>query len=308
MTRHARAQIPGIRGFAPLIGVALLAMAGCGGTPAKTLLVTPPSLDFGTTKLNETVRVASPLAGTKLSIRLECDAPWLTVAPARLFSDGPNDATTVVLSVSRTSMKPGRNTCRVKAQAPGFADTMVFVSAQAIVSADFRVSLTSARPGELIVFNDATRVLTGAKPVTAWNWDFGDGTTSTEQNPVHAFTDPGIYSVSLSVTSENGTDVRVRMNCVTVKRPALPDADFVAATRRPVQGAPVQFRDISVPGASGISSWLWWFGDGTASTEQDPLHLYSVAAVYDVYLTVSNANGSDTELKLGYIDVQPAKK
>ncbi|MBM3290478.1 MAG: PKD domain-containing protein [Candidatus Hydrogenedentes bacterium] len=291
-------------GFAVAILAAML--AGCGPVSGPALSVSPRVVEFGTTKLNEGVRVAAPKPGARLAIQAECDAPWLTVAPAALFSEGPDDAASVVLSVTRTAMRPGRNACHLVFTAPGHADTHVYVSADAIVTADFQASRGAARPGELVVFNDATRVLTGAQPVTAWKWDFGDGASSTEQNPVHAYDDVGSYTVTLSVTSASGTDVRIRKNCIAIKRPALPEADFVAAIRRPVAGTPVQFRDITVPGASPIVNWLWDFGDGASSAEQDPLHLYHTSAVYDVYLTVRNAAGADTALKLGYIDVQPA--
>ena len=285
-----------------------IVLAGCSPVPRQSPIVAPRAVDFGTTKLNETVQAAAPQPGAKLAIRAACGTPWLTVTPDSVFSDGPGDASTFVLSVSRAAMKPGRNTCQVVFSAARHAPVTVNVSADALVSADFRASHAVARPGEPVTFNDATRVITGAKPVTAWKWEFGDSASSTEQNPVHAYDDTGVYTVTLAITSASGNDVRTKPNCVTVKRPPLPEADFVAATRRPIAGTPVQFRDISVPGASGIVEWLWDFGDGASSAEQDPLHLYAASAVYDVYLTVRNSNGANTALKLGYIDVQPARE
>lgn len=286
----------------------LLLFFQCSPVPAPKLFVEPPNLEFGANKLNDTVKVAAPATGAKLSIRAEYDTRWLSVSPPQLFSDGPNNPTTLTFSVARALMDPGRNTCNVVLKAEGHADTYIHVTADAIVSADFRVSQVTARPGELVLFSDGTRTITGAKPVTSWKWDFGDGTRSTEQNPVHAYENDGVYTVSLAVHSESGSDVRVRPNCVVVRQPAVPTAEFEAATRRPVAGAPVQFRDLSVPGTSGIKEWLWDFGDGSSSIEQHPLHLYSAAAVYDVYLTVRNSYGADTSLKLGYIDVQPGRR
>ncbi|HRI88087.1 MAG TPA: PKD domain-containing protein, partial [Candidatus Hydrogenedentes bacterium] len=172
------------------------------------------------------------------------------------------------------------------------------------VSADFRSSVSAARVGERVAFSDLTRVMTGAEPVTAWKWEFGDGNTSSEQNPVHSYGAPGVYAVSLAVQSASGSDVRIRPNCVKVSIPDVPKADFVAAARKPTINTPLQFNDLSVPGASDIVGWLWDFGDGAWSAEQHPVHIYNTAAVYDVYLTVNNANGSDTSVKLGYIEVQ----
>lgn len=288
--------------------VAMPLLTGCGADSGALLLATPNAVDFGNSKLNESIQVAAPQRGARLAIRASCDAKWLKLSPEEFFSAGPTDATSVVLSISRASMKPGRNTCFVRFTSGGHEDTLVHVAADAIVSADFRVSNADSRPGELVLFNDATRVLTGAQPVTAWKWDFGDGATSAERNPVHAYEHEGAYSVSLTVTSGSGTDVRLRENCVTVKQPAVPSADFVSSPRRPVAGVDVQFRDLSTSTDSEVVAWTWDFGDGTTSTEQHPTHLYSLAAVYDVYLTVRNKYGADTALRLGYVDVQPARE
>ncbi|MCC6794267.1 MAG: PKD domain-containing protein [Candidatus Hydrogenedentes bacterium] len=286
---------------------AALAIESCGSSPDQLLIATPTVIEFGSDKLNDSVDVAAPVRGAKLSIRAIAKVAWLNIAPEQVFSDGPDSPARIRLSITRAQMKPGHNTCKVVLRAPGYADTLVHVGADAYVSADFRVSQSNARPGELVLFNDATRVLTGAQPISAWRWDFGDGATSTEQNPVHVYEDPGVYTVALAVTSASGSDVRIQPNCVTVKKAAVPEADFVAATRRPASGTAVQFSDLSLPGSSGITQWLWDFGDRSWSAEQHPLHVYKASAVYDVYLTVSNANGSNTAVKLGYIDVQPAK-
>lgn len=286
---------------------AALVVAGCGSPSGQFLVAQPNVIEFGSDKLNESIHVSAPMRGAKLAIRATANVAWLSISPEQVFSDGPGSVANIRLSITRAQMKPGHNTCKVVLSAPGYADTLVHVGADAYVSADFRVSQTGAGPGELVLFNDATRVLTGAKPVTAWRWDFGDGATSTEQNPVHAYEDPGVYTVTLAVTSASGSDVRVQPNCVIVQKAAVPEADFVAVTRRPVRGTAVQFSDLSVPGSSGITSWLWDFGDGAWSAEQHPLHIYKASAVYDVYLTVSNANGDNTTVKLGYIDVQLAK-
>jgi len=73
-----------------------------------------------------------------------------------------------------------------------------------------------------------------------------------------------------------------------------PQADFEADV---VSGdAPlfVQFTDLTTPGRSPITAWLWSFGDGAESSEQDPFHLYQDAGTYTVSLTVTTADGEDT--------------
>jgi formylglycine-generating enzyme required for sulfatase activity len=80
-------------------------------------------------------------------------------------------------------------------------------------------------------------------------------------------------------------------------------ADFRADVTSGAAPLAVQFTDLSVPGASSITSWSWLFGDGGTSIEQDPPHTYTVAGTYNVSLTVTTSEGGDTELKLSFITV-----
>jgi len=52
--------------------------------------------------------------------------------------------------------------------------------------------------------------------VTSWSWNFGDGSTSTMQNPSHTYTDPGTYTVSLTVTGPGGSDTEIKANYIKV--------------------------------------------------------------------------------------------
>ncbi len=62
----------------------------------------------------------------------------------------------------------------------------------------------------------------------------------------------------------------------------------------------VQFTDLST---NTPTSWLWNFGDGETSVEENPLHIYDTVGVYTVTLTATNAGGSDSEVKVNYITV-----
>ncbi|AKB36718.1 Cell surface protein [Methanosarcina siciliae C2J] len=69
--------------------------------------------------------------------------------------------------------------------------------------ANFSSNVTHGYPPLSIQFTDLSQNATG------WNWDFGDGSNSTQRSPVHEYADPGIYSVNLTVTNENGTDSKL---------------------------------------------------------------------------------------------------
>ncbi len=55
--------------------------------------------------------------------------------------------------------------------------------------------------------------------ITSCLWDFGDGETSTEENPTHTYDNPGIYTVSLSVSGPHGSDTEVKLGYITVSEP-----------------------------------------------------------------------------------------
>lgn len=136
----------------------------------------------------------------------------------------------------------------------------------------------------------------GVSPVS-WNWDFGDGTTSTEQNPVHKYANAGYYTVTLTVTSSNGQTRTVRFTQY-IKAYNPPVSNFTVSTiwgTAPTVAPPacnqIQFKDTS---SNVPTSWYWDFGDGTNSTEQNPTHVYATMGTYLVQLTVTNAAGTNT--------------
>jgi len=134
---------------------------------------------------------------------------------------------------------------------------------------------------------------------TSWAWDFGDGSTSTENNPTHIYSTPGTYTVSLTVTNVGGTNSTVKTGYITVST-IIPLADFTAAPTTGTTPLAVQFTDQS---AYTPTNWLWNFGDGTISTKQNPAHTYTNIGTYTVKLTATNIVGNNTATKIGYITV-----
>ena len=118
-------------------------------------------------------------------------------------------------------------------------------------------------------------------------WNFGDGTTSTESNPTHTFGTPGIYTVRLEVAGQGGiSNVSWQVNVRTTSVPVAGFSQSTAAGRAPLM---VQFTDQSV---GSITSWFWNFSDGTTSTERNPAHTFSVVGTYNVFLTVMGPGGT----------------
>ncbi len=107
---------------------------------------------------------------------------------------------------------------------------------------------------------------------------------SAEQNPVHTYTTPGKYNVSLTVTNGAGSDTRIEKNLITVKAQKPPRAEFSANPQQGLAPLTVRFRDLSW---GNPTSWSWDFGDGSAvSAEQNPVHTYASPGKFTVTLAV----------------------
>ena len=103
--------------------------------------------------------------------------------------------------------------------------------------------------------------------ILSWNWDFGDGSSSTLQNPTpKLYSSAQNFTVNLGVTNASGPNSTTKTIIVTNK----PVSDFTATPTSGIRPLPVNFTDLS----TDATGWNWDFGDGTNSTEQNPEHLY----------------------------------
>ncbi|MCU4754374.1 PKD domain-containing protein [Halobacteria archaeon AArc-curdl1] len=145
-------------------------------------------------------------------------------------------------------------------------------------------------PGTEIQFTDQT---IAEEELTSWNWDFGDGTTSTQQNPVHSYEQHGDYTVELTVEDEYGvTDTTSE----TVRVNSIPDADFDYSPDIEFVGQEISFEDQSTDQYSSIETVVWDFGDGTTTDTQNPTHLFEEPGTYEITQTVEDEHGAtDTE-------------
>jgi len=159
----------------------------------------------------------------------------------------------------------------------------------------FTANTTSGDKPLSVQFND-----TSENTPTEWYWIFGDGNTSTQQNPVHTYVTAGLYTVRLKTTNEDGFDWENKtdyINVTTYVEPA-PVADFTANTTSGVVPKCIQFTDLST---NNVTSWNWSFGDGNYSSLQNPSHTYTEAGTYTVSLTATGSGGEDTETKVDYL-------
>ena len=118
-----------------------------------------------------------------------------------------------------------------------------------------------------------------------WNWSFGDGTYSGEENPVHTYSAPGVYTVSLSETnSACQNNSMVKPSYITAGPKPTFLADFTVS---PVSGNPpltVKCTDKSV---GNPTRYTYNFGDGVNVTGPNPSHTYRFPGTYTITLTIS---------------------
>ncbi len=137
-------------------------------------------------------------------------------------------------------------------------------------------------------------------PPSGWLWNFGDGDTSTEQNPVHVFNTCGPFSPSLTVSNSQGSDDETKTNLITVICTSV-TAEFNASPTAGFAPLDVQFNNLST---GGPVNFVWRFGDGDSSVEENPKHTFKSAGIFTPSLLVSNSSGADIESKTNLINIQ----
>jgi PKD repeat protein len=167
------------------------------------------------------------------------------------------------------------------------ADTLTVTVLNREPTASFNHNPLEPTVFQTIQFQDNSTDLDGN--ITAWAWDFGDGTTSTQENPTHKYADRGSYTVTLTITdNDGGTDASTR---VITTRNLEPTADFRAPSTANV-GEGIRFVDESTDPEGGPLTYLWNFGDGSTSTARNPIHEYDAPEAILVTLLITDDEGA----------------
>ncbi len=165
---------------------------------------------------------------------------------------------------------------------------------------DFSANIYSGCQPLRVTFTDNTQ----PQPANLL-WNFGDSNsgnnnTSTGTTPTHAYNDPGVFDMSLVITTPDGCkDSLTMQDMITVY--ALPVAEFSALPpSTDVFHPEIVFNDNS----SGATVWLWDFGDGGNSTLTNPLHWYGDTGTYTVWLYVESAQGC-LDSTFSFVEITP---
>ena len=147
-----------------------------------------------------------------------------------------------------------------------------------------------------VLFKNATSVNCGK--ISAFAWDFGDGSTSTAQNPTHKYATTGTYTVKFKIFLPGGFRDSIFRN-ITIAKKGI--SGFTADDE--CFGDSVRF----INSSTNAASYDWDFGDKTSSTVENPVHFYRVAQTYSVTLITTDGNQcNDTTTKNVTIKVKPS--
>lgn len=141
-----------------------------------------------------------------------------------------------------------------------------------------------------IAFTDLSTSPTGS--VTGWNWDFGDGTFSTQQNPYHTFNSAGTFQVRLTINAGCQKDTVI---AVTIKE--IPAVNF--AYNLSCANSETPFNDLTTAVGVNILSWTWNFNDGSPlDITQNPSHVFTTGGLYNVSLTATTTEACSSTTTL----------
>lgn len=305
-----------VRCVAPLLVVLacilpLLGVKGCLDTQdvAVSLLAEPETLNFGSSKDELVLKVSRAASDETMEpLVVIPSAPWIIPAQCtdtaeNCISSGVLDKLKIPVHIDREQMQVGSNQGTLELRTGDASVRHIDVVAEDWLAIDFAVSNPTPAVNQPVRFSDQTLTVPVAGRITERVWDFGDGNTSNVENPSHTYRAAGYYTVSLTVTTEERQETRVREAFVAVGS-SVPAADFEADRTVIVEQESVRFTDLTQTSASAVISRQWDFGDGSTSTELNPRHQYLQAGAYTVSLTVSTAQNTMTATKENFILVQ----
>ncbi len=289
------------RAFVALTALVLLIPAGCAKKEdAVTTPGTGPTADF----------TATPRSGDRpLDVDFsDLSAPGTSPITSVLWDFGDGSAPSAIGFHSYGAA--GTYTVSLTVTTAEGSDTetkanFIVVASGPGPTAGFTANRTGGPAPLQVQFTDQSS--TGGSGILARSWTFGDGGTSTQQNPAHTYVANGSYTVSLSVTTAVSSNTETKPNYIVVgASPVPPTAQFTGTPRDGPVPLTVDFTDHSSPGSASITTWAWTFGDGGTSAAPNPSHTYAAAGSYTVSLTVTTSAGSDVETQPSYITVHAA--
>ena len=202
-----------------------------------------------------------------------------------------------------TYFNPGNYTVKLVIKKNNLKDSVVktqYIHVRGLPTVDFTSDVITGCYPLAVQFTDQS--IAGSGSITSWQWDFGDGNSSTLQNPSHVYTSSGNFNVTLQVHNTYGCQNSiVKTSYIFINNGVY--ADFTNSIPNSCS-APVTIDFTNATTGTGTINYQWDFGDGTTSNLTNPTHTYSQPGSYNVMLVGVNGNGcSDTIIKPNAISI-----
>ena len=214
-----------------------------------------------------------------------------TGSPTSWRWDLGNGTISLFQNPSTVYFAPGTYTVKLVVKTINGADSILkqqYITVYDNPIADFTASDSVGCFPLPVTFTDKSTVTGGA--INQWQWDFGDGNTTSLQNPMHTYTGTGNYTVTLKVTSDKGCSKSFsKTQYVQITSGVIADFDYTPATNSCSAPVQINFNNKSVE--SGTVSYQWNFGDGQTGTIKSPQHTYTSNGSYTVTLVAVNSTG-----------------
>jgi PKD repeat protein len=263
-------------------------------TTAASNLGTPSTTDLMVAFLDETFGVFADFTATPtptigaipLAVQFtDTSAGTPTAWQWDFDNDGTIDSTEQNPSFTYTA--PGSFTVKLTASNDRASNDCIksdFVVAVGSPLPDFSATPTSGPASLAVQFTDTT-----ANNPTSWEWDFGDGNSSIQQNPLHTYNSVGTYTVTLTATNSAGSATETKTDLVSVFTPVV--ASFTAT---PNSGNAPLLVNFDASGTTGANIYSWDFGDGSTGTGVTTSNTYSIGGTVIATLTATGPGGTDT--------------
>ena len=138
--------------------------------------------------------------------------------------------------------------------------------------------------------------------VVAWHWTGSDGATSAGQNPSYTFPAAGSYTVTLTVTDNQGATSATASKTVTVTTTnQAPTANFTFRCNQ----LSCDFTDTSTDPDGSVVAWRWTSSDGATSTDESPSYTFPAGGSYTVTMSVTDNQGATSASTRQTVTVTP---
>ncbi len=285
-----------------------------GGTFTVTFTATDNAGDAGTVTRQLTVTPPGPNADPTADFTVSCKGFNCSFKDASTDTDGTIAAWS--WDFGDTGASISQNPSHVYAGAATYTVTLISTDNRGGTSAPVQKQVIVTDPPPNIMptanfspsctnltcsFTDGSSDPDGT--IAAWSWTFGDGSSSTLQNPSRTYAAAGTFRVTLDVTDDQGGTGTASASVTTTLPPNIaPTANFTSNCT----GLTCAFTDGSTDQDGSVVAWSWTFGDGATSTTRSPSRTYAAAGTYTVTLTATDNRGGTNKKTATVTVTKPA--